>query len=100
MIPHYSYDLGYISFGGFFDSACHVCTEVDSNYAVNVMLVDYENYDRFCEGESYDYYGGYVEYFPYNITIPHKGYWKLVIDNGGDDMDGIETKVFTHEHCD
>ena len=100
MIPHYSYDLGYVSFGGFFDSASTVCVEVETNYAVNIMLVDYDNYEKFCHGHSYTYYGGYVDWSPYNIEIPHKGYWKVVIDNAGDDMDGIEAKVYTHEHGD
>ena len=98
MIPHFSYDLGYISFGGFFDTAETVYVKAIINYAVNVMLLDYENYDKFCNDESYEYYGGYAKKSPSYIKIPHKGKWMVVVDNGGDDMDGIDVSIYTHEH--
>ena len=95
MCPHYSYDLGYISTYSPFNPIEAVYVEVKINYAANVMLMDKYNYSYYCEGRYFSYYGGYTTSSPVTIKIPRSDSWILVIDNEGDDMDGIEATVHT-----
>lgn len=95
MIPHYEYNLGYLSIGGFFSQYTRVRVEVKLNYAANVMLLDDQNYERYYREDSYTYFGGYVTRSPYYIYVPHTGNWRVVIDNGGNSMHGIESSVHT-----
>ena len=97
MIPHYDYDLGYISFGGWFQPAA-VSAIVTLNYAANVMLLDDYNYRNYISGFNYSYYGGHTTSSPINLSIPTPGHWHLVVDNGGGDMDGIECHVHTKDY--
>ena len=97
MIPHYNYDLGYISFGGWFEPAA-VSAIVSLNYATNVMLLDASNYQRYISGLNYSYHGGHVTSSPVNLPIPTPGHWHLVVDNGGDDMYGIDCQVHTKNY--
>ena len=95
MRPHYSYDLGYITFGGLFAVDAAVYVEVELNYAANVLLMDSVNYDNYYMGERYSYYGGYATRSPITFKIPYDATWIVVIDNGGDDMGDIEASVTT-----
>ena len=96
MDPHYSYNLGKLSYDdGFFTVVDEIYVKVRLNYAANVMLMEEDEYERYCDDDSYRYYGGYTKKTPYCITVPYSGRWILVIDNGGDDMDGIEASVQT-----
>ena len=95
MYPHYSYDLGYISTYNPFNPIEAVYVEVEINYATNVMLMDRFNYSYYCEERYCSYYGGYTTSSPVTIKVPRSDAWILVIDNGGDDMDGIEATVHT-----
>ena len=97
-MEHLAYDLGRITFDGFFRTIDEVYIMVEINYAVNVMLVDKDNYSKYCQDESYSYYGGYADKSPITLKIPYDGHWYLVIDNCGDDMEGIEATVKKHIH--
>ena len=98
MIPHDSYDLGHVSWdSGFFTVTDSVYVQVKLNYAANVMLMDKYNYERYRDDDSFEYYGGYATKSPCNIEIPYSDRWFLIIDNGGDDMDGIDASVCVRE---
>jgi len=49
----------------------------------NVQLMDSSNYDNYCRGERFSYYGGPVKVTPYRLKPPHGGNWHLAIDLGG-----------------
>lgn len=101
MYPHDWFDLGKLSYDdGFFTIIDEIIVEVRLNYAANVKLMDKDNYKWYREGESYEYYGGHVTRSPYRIKVPYTDYWILVVDNGGDDMDGIEAsaRINTRSH--
>lgn len=93
MYPHYSYDLGYISTYSPFNPIEAVYVEVKINYEANVMLMEKDNYSEYRKGRYYTYYGGYQTSSPVTFKIPRSEAWVIVIDNDGDDMDGIEATV-------
>lgn len=94
MIPHYSYPLGYVQILGWSGHAA-VRVHVSLNYSANVFLVDDINYSSYKNGLSYNYYGGHATSSPVIISVPRTGNWYLVVDNGGDSMDGISCSVTT-----
>jgi hypothetical protein len=49
----------------------------------NVLVLDNYNYDRYKNGLSYKYFGGYATKSPV-ILKPPTGRYYVVIDNGGD----------------
>ena len=94
MRPHYSYDLGMFTIGGWSATAAvHVIVHL--NYAANVLLLDPYNYNNYCSGMPYSYYGGYAQSSPVTLSIPSSGIWTLVVDNGGDPMGNIQASVST-----
>ena len=50
---------------------------------VNIYLMDNENFSRYKNNNSFEYYGGVASKSPYNITVPRTGHWYIVIDLGG-----------------
>ena len=95
MVPHYCYDLGFINIGGWSATAV-VQVKIELNYAANVMLMDIYNYNTYCEGGYYTYYGGHATSSPVILNVPTSGLWKVVVDNGGADMGGIQAYVSTN----
>lgn len=51
--------------------------------AVNVMLLDDNNFSNYKMGHQFRYYGGHYTMSPVLITVPYSGHWNLVIDFGG-----------------
>jgi hypothetical protein len=51
--------------------------------AANVFLLDAANFDKYQQGQPYNYYGGYTRTSPSRIQAPRPGRWHLVIDLGG-----------------
>lgn len=49
----------------------------------NFMLLDDSNFSRYKMGSSYEYYGGFFQYFPARITVPRTTAWNVVVDLGG-----------------
>lgn len=52
---------------------------VQCSHQINVLLMDDSNYQAFKRGWRFTYYGGFYERFPANITVPHSGYWNVVL---------------------
>ena len=92
MIPHYSYSLGYVSILGWTGHA-GVIVHVSLNYSANVFLVDDINYSNYKMGLPYTYYGGHATSSPVVLSVPRSGDWYVIVDNGGDDMGGINCSV-------
>ncbi len=84
-IPHEHYDLGFvfISFGE------TKFVEVELSYIGYVRVMDDYNYEKYKNGEAYNYYGGRQISNPCRIKIPNSDHWHCVIDNDGDDLGGI-----------
>jgi hypothetical protein len=57
--------------------------EVTLDNPANVLLLDPENYEHYCNNRPYSYYGGYAESSPYRLRSPNRGKWHLVVDLGG-----------------
>ena len=96
MRPHYSYNLGMYTIGGWSATAA-VRVIVHLNYAANVLLLDAYNYNNYRAGMPYSYYGGYAKSSPVTLSIPSSGVWTLVVDNGGDPMGNIQASVSTEK---
>jgi hypothetical protein len=57
--------------------------EVTLDHPANVQLLDTANFDRYRNGQTYRYYGGYATQSPFRVTAPSAGRWHLVVDLGG-----------------
>ena len=69
------YDLGMLSAGKIL--------EVTLGYAANVQILDSINFQKYKNGKSHSYIGGFVKTSPYKVKIPHASHWYVVIDLGG-----------------
>jgi hypothetical protein len=56
---------------------------VELDRAANVNVMDNANFQRYRQGRSHQYYGGYVTQTPYAIRPPHAGRWHVAVDLGG-----------------
>ena len=74
--PHSTYGPEYL---GYQDKI-----RVDLDKAMNVMVMDYFNYQNYLNGQSYTYFGGHYNTTPVYIKPPNGGSYYIVIDNGGD----------------
>ena len=74
--PHTTYGPEYL---GYQDKI-----RVDIDKAMNVMVMDYFNYQNYLSGQAFRYYGGHYDRTPVFITPPNGGSYYVVIDNGGD----------------
>ena len=52
---------------------------VNSSHQINVMLMDDSAYQSFKRGRRFNYWGGFYTHFPAKITVPHTGYWNIVL---------------------
>lgn len=57
--------------------------EVTLDHPANVQLMDSDNYEKYRNGQTFRYHGGYVKRSPYVLQGPGPGIWHLVIDLGG-----------------
>lgn len=86
-IPHEHYDLGYIYVGPFETKY----VEVQLSHIAYVRVLSDYNYERYKDGDNYDYYGGRQTETPCTIVIPLSGHWHCVVDNNGDELNGIKS---------
>ena len=56
--------------------------EVVLGYAVNVRIMNEENYDSFSQNGTHRFMGGYIERSPYKVPIPFDDHWYTVIEAG------------------
>lgn len=49
----------------------------------NVKMMDDNNFRRYRNGQSYDYYGVLAKASPLDLRPPHQGRWHVVVDLGG-----------------
>lgn len=56
---------------------------VDCDHQCNVRLTDDLNFSAFRSGRRHNYYGGFYQRLPAQITVPHDGYWNVTLDLGG-----------------
>jgi len=68
------YDLGQAEEG-------HL-VEITLGYAVNVRIMNEENYNSFSGNKSHKFMGGYVERSPYRVMLPFDDHWFAVIEAG------------------
>ena len=66
-----------------FDASEGDLAEVTLDRAVNVLLMDSDNYDDYRHGRTYRYDGGHSTKSPVSLTIPKAGHWHVVVDLGG-----------------
>ncbi|EMF8324476.1 TPA: DUF1883 domain-containing protein [Serratia marcescens] len=52
---------------------------VQCSHQINVLLLDDSNYSAYKSGRSARYYGGFYTRFPVRISVPHSGYWNVVL---------------------
>lgn len=57
--------------------------EVELNYAADVFLVDRINYQKYCSGQRFNYFGGYYTKTPVRISVEGAGRWYLIVRGGG-----------------
>src|SRR5262245_6402675 len=57
--------------------------EVKLDGEANVYLLDPTNFDLYKEGRGFRYRGGYANFNPARLDVPHTGTWHVVIDLGG-----------------
>lgn len=56
---------------------------VNCSHQCNVMLMTDSNFQCYRTGRKFEYFGGFYQYFPVKIAVPHSGHWNVVIDLGG-----------------
>jgi hypothetical protein len=50
--------------------------------AMNVLLMDADNFAAWDNGEAYEAFGGYCDVTPTVLQAPTDGWWYVVVDNG------------------
>ena len=58
-----------------------ICVTLDKQ--ANVKLMDALNFQKYRQGKSHRYYGGYATKSPIKLTPPCSGNWHVTIDLGG-----------------
>ncbi|MEI6286444.1 MAG: DUF1883 domain-containing protein [Bacillota bacterium] len=53
-----------------------------SGGAATVHLVDSENFANFKNGANYNYSGGWTDQSSLQLTVPHPGWWHVIVDFG------------------
>lgn len=67
--------------------AAGTCFEVGlDGSAANVFLVDSGNFSAYQRGREYTYYGGFYDFTPLTLEVPHRGRWYQVVDGYDDDI--------------
>ena len=72
-------DYGYSEF----TVAAGSVIQVTLDRQANVLLLDPSDYNCFRAGRSFHYRGGWSTRSPYSLTVPHAGYWYVVVDPQG-----------------
>ena len=68
------YDLGLAKEGN--------AIEILLGYAVNVRIMNEQNFRSFSKNSAHKFMGGYVERSPYKVTIPYDDHWYAIIEAG------------------
>lgn len=76
------WDLGWCAGGAQFEVRLDGC-------AANVFLVDVPNFSAYEHGNRYRYHGGFYDFTPIVVEVPHDEDWVLVVD-GYDDTIAVE----------
>ena len=50
---------------------------------VNIYLLDNTNFQRYKDGNGFEYFSSSANGSPYSITVPRSGQWYIVLDLGG-----------------
>ncbi len=50
----------------------------------NVRILDSNNFQKYRNGQSHNYYGGLATRSPMILRAPHSGHWHVIIDLGED----------------
>lgn len=66
-----------------FDGGPTDLIQVNLDRKANVRLLDWDNFQKYSNGQYHTYYGGHATTSPVNLRPPHKGHWYVVIDLGG-----------------
>ncbi len=56
---------------------------VNCTHQCNVLVMDDTNYNAYRNGSRASYYGGAYKYLPARISVPHAGYWNVVLEAPG-----------------
>lgn len=56
---------------------------VQSSHQCNVRVMEDANFERFQNGSSHEYLGGFYKRFPARIRVPSTGYWNVTLDLAG-----------------
>jgi len=56
---------------------------LDCDTQCNFHITDDPNFSAYRRGHQFRYYGGHFKSFPARISVPHSGYWNVVVDLGG-----------------
>lgn len=63
------------------DSNGILTAEVILKNQSNVFLLDQTNYNRYRQGQSFNYHGGYYKQNPVRITVKGVKRWYLIVEN-------------------
>jgi len=65
------------------ESSGSLSVEVSLNNASDVFLVDSSNYQKYKNGQKYEYFGGNYTKTPVIITVSGSGRWYLIVRGSG-----------------
>lgn len=65
------------------DSTGYLSVEVQLAHAADVFLVDSSNFQKYKNGQRFDYYGGHYTKTPVHISVNGKGRWYLIVRGSG-----------------
>jgi hypothetical protein len=57
--------------------------EVTLKAESNIRLLTPSDFDKYKNGNPFEYYGGNAKYSPFQINPPFQGHWYLTVDLGG-----------------
>jgi Domain of unknown function (DUF1883). len=63
------------------DSHGHLTVEVHLKHAADVFLVDSSNFQKYQSGKNFEYYGGYYDHNPVQISVSGAGRWYLIVNS-------------------
>jgi Domain of unknown function (DUF1883) len=66
-----------------FDAGPSDIIQVRLDKQANVRLLDYNNFQKYQNGQQHTYFGGHAKTSPVNLKPPYQGHWYVVVDLGG-----------------
>ncbi len=66
-----------------FDAGPGDIIQVNLDRQANVRLLDWNNFQKYRNGQQHTYYGGHATTSRINLRPPHQGHWYVVVDLGG-----------------